>query len=84
MYQVLKNYRKITLSQPNMVVKVTFDGAEQESFSEQARLVRTEITFILRKNGGYRTSSLGGKSFLVVRLAGKLTDENLAILFSNV
>ena len=42
----------------------------QESFSEQERFVLAEITFILRKNGGYRTSSSGDKSFPVVKQAG--------------
>ena len=31
---------------------------------------RTEITFSLKRNGGYIHSSLGGRSVLVVRLAG--------------
>ena len=31
-----------------------------------------EIIFTLRKNGGYRTSGLGGRSFPVVRQAGWL------------
>ena len=46
-------------------------------FSEQERFMRTEITFTLRKNGGYRTNGLGGRSFPVVRQA----DENLRRCF---
>ena len=49
------------------------NSAEQESLSEQERFVRMEITFTLRKNGGYRTSSLDGRLFPV----GRLADENL-------
>ena len=37
--------------------------------------MRTEINFVLGKNGGYTPSSLGGRSFIVVRQA----DENLAL-----
>ena len=37
--------------------------------------VRTEINFVLGKNGDYIPSSLGGRSFIVVRQA----DENLAV-----
>ena len=47
------------------------DGTEQESFSEQERFVWMEITFTLRKHGGYRTSGLGSRSFPVVRQAGR-------------
>ena len=39
------------------------------------KFVRTEINFVQRKNGGYMPSSLGGRSFIVVRQA----DENLAV-----
>ena len=35
----------------------------------------TEIDFVLGNNGGYMPSSLGGRSFIVVRQA----DENLAV-----
>ena len=31
--------------------------------------MRTEINFVLGKNGGYMPSSLGGRSFIVVRQA---------------
>ena len=34
-----------------------------------------EINFVLGKNGGYMPSSLGGRSFIVVRQA----DKNLAV-----
>ena len=34
-----------------------------------------EINFVLGKNGGYMPSTLGGRSFIVVRQA----DENLAV-----
>ena len=34
-----------------------------------------EINFVLGKNGGYMPSSLGGRSFIVVRQA----DENIAV-----
>ena len=37
--------------------------------------VRTEIDFVMGKNGGYMPSSLGGRSFIVVRQA----DKNIAI-----
>ena len=37
--------------------------------------MRTEINFILGKNGGHRPSSLGGRLILVVRQA----DKNLAV-----
>ena len=64
---------------------------EQESFSEQERFMRTEITFtfslIMRKNGGYGTSGLSGKLFPVVRLAGRRKSRcltHLLICFSNV
>ena len=39
----------------------------KESISQQQRFDQTEITFSLRKNGGYICSSLGGRSVLVVR-----------------
>ena len=39
------------------------------------RFVQTEINFILGKNGGYMPSSLGSRSFIVVRQA----DENLVV-----
>ena len=67
-------HRKFALLQrkPSIVDESNQDGAEQESFSEQERFVRTEITFTLRKYGGYRTSSLGGRSFSVVWQAGWL------------
>ena len=42
----------------------------KESTSEQQRFDRTEITYSLRKNGGYICSNLGGRSVLVVRQAG--------------
>ena len=57
---------------PSIVDVNNHGGAEQESFSEQERFMQMEITFTLRKNGGYRTSGLGGKSFPVVRQAGWL------------
>ena len=37
---------------------LTAHGAEQESFLEQERFVQMEITFTLRKNGGYSMYSL--------------------------
>ena len=37
--------------------------------------MRTEIKFLLGKNGGYMLSSLGGRSIIMVRQA----DENLAV-----
>ena len=43
--------RKLTI-----VDEINHDGAEQESFLEQERFVRMEITFTLRKNGGYKAS----------------------------
>ena len=46
-------------------------GTVKESTSEQQRFDWTEITFYLRKNGGYIHSSLGGRSVLVVRQAGR-------------
>ena len=30
------------------------------------RFVRTDINFVLEKNGGYRPSSLGGRSIVVI------------------
>ena len=42
---------------------------------KKQRFVRTEINFVLGKNGGYMPSSLGGRPFVVVRQA----DENLAV-----
>ena len=39
---------------------------------EQEMFVQTEITFTLRKNGGYRTSGLDSRPFPMVRLAGWL------------
>ena len=53
-------------------VKSKHHGAVKELTSEQQRFDRTEITFSLRKNGGYMRSSLGGRSILVVRLSGWL------------
>ena len=53
-------------------MKVIIFGAEKESFSEQERFVWMEITFTLRKNGRYRAIRLGGRSFPVVKLAGRL------------
>ena len=52
-------------------------GAAKESTSEQQRFDYTEITFSLRKNGGYIHSSLGGRSVLVVRQAGWQTKISL-------
>ena len=37
---------------------------------KQERFVRTEINFVLGKNGGYMPSSLGGRSIVVGRQAG--------------
>ena len=37
---------------------------------KQERFVRTEIKFVLGKNGGYMPSSLGGRSIVVGRQAG--------------
>ena len=45
-------------------------GTVQELTSEQQRFSRTEITFLLKMNGGYIRSGLGSRSVLVVRLAG--------------
>ena len=36
-----------------------------------ARFVRTEINFVLGKNGGHTPSSLGGRSIVVIRQAGR-------------
>ena len=44
-------------------------GTEQESLLEQERLEQIEITFTLRKNGGYIHSRLGSRLFPVVRLS---------------
>ena len=41
--------------------------AEKECTLEQQRFDQTEITFSIRKNGGYIRSGLGGRSVLVVR-----------------
>ena len=38
---------------------------------KQERFVRTEINFVLGKNGGYMPSSLGGRSIVVSRQAGR-------------
>ena len=62
-----------------LVVKSNHDEAEQESFSEQQRFVRMEIAFTLRKNGGYKTSVLGGRLFPVVRQADRQADENFIV-----
>ena len=56
---------------PNIADESNHDDTEQESFSEQERFVWTEITFTLRKNGGYRTGSCGSRLFPVVRLASR-------------
>ena len=39
--------------------------------------MQTEIIFNLRKNGGYRINGLGGRSFPVVRHAGRLMEISL-------
>ena len=52
-------------------------GAVKELTSEHQRFDRTEILFYLRKNGGYIHNSLGGRSVLVVRQAGRSADKNL-------
>ena len=54
-------------------------GTVKELTLEHQRLDRTEILFSLRKNGGYIHSSLGGRSILVVRQAGRPGDENLVV-----
>ena len=56
---------------PSIVDESNHNGTEKELFSKQERFVRMEITFTLRKNGGYRASSLGGRLFPVVRQAGR-------------
>ena len=43
--------------------------------TETGKFVRTEINFILGKNGGCMPSSLGGRLIVMVRQAGK----NLAV-----
>ena len=55
----------------NEALKIRHDGTEQESLSEQKRFVLTEMTFTLRKNGGYMPSCLGGRLFTVERLTGQ-------------
>ena len=55
------------------------DGAEYESFSEQERFMHMEITFLLRKIGGYKASGLGGRPFPVVRLVGWQANKNLIV-----
>ena len=46
-------------------------GAVKELTLEHQRFDQTEIFFPLRKNGGYIRSSLGSRSVLVVRQAGR-------------
>ena len=54
---------------PSIVDESNRNGTKQEMFSEQESFVQTEIIFTLRKNGGYRTSCLGGRLHPVVRQA---------------
>ena len=57
-----KKPSKFTLLQrrkPNIVDESNHNGAEQESLLKQERFVQMEITFTLRKNGGYMPSDLG-------------------------
>ena len=46
---------------------------EQELLLVQEKFKRMEVIFTLRRNEGYMSSSFGGRSFPVIRLA----DENL-------
>ena len=48
-------------------------GVERDLLSVQERFEWMEITIILRKNGGYMPSGLGGRLFPVIRLAGRQT-----------
>ena len=62
----MKKFAHLQRRKPSIVDESNHDGAEQESFSEKERLVWMEITFTLRKNGG--------RSFPVVRQAGRLAN----------
>ena len=41
--------------------------------------MRTEINFLVQKNGDHRPSSLGGRSIAAARHAGSQTDKMLAV-----
>ena len=68
-----KKPSKVQRKKPSIVDESNRNGAEQEPLLEQERFIRTEITFTLRKNGGYIPSGLGGRSFPIDRS----TDKNL-------
>ena len=61
---------------PNLPNESNHDGTKQDMW-EQERFVQTEITLTLRKNGSYMPSSLGGKSFPMVKQAGRQTKISL-------
>ena len=46
-----KKPSKVCRRKPSIIDESNYDGAEQESYSEKERFVRTKITFSLRKNG---------------------------------
>ena len=60
----MKKFAHLRKRKPGIVDESNHDGSEQESFSEQEKFMRTEITFTLRKNGGYRTSGWAVNHFL--------------------
>ena len=73
MLNTIRNHQKFVLlrrRRPSIVDESNHNGTEQKSFLEHT-IVQTEIIFTLRKDGGYRTSGLGGRSFPVVRQAGR-------------
>ena len=76
-FHLCEEFALLRRRKPSIVDESNHNGAEKESFLEQERFVWTEITFTLRKNGGYRTSHLGGRSFPVVRVASRLTKISL-------
>ena len=47
------------------------DGVEQESFSEQGKVHVDRNNLSLRNIRGYKISDFGGRSFPLVRLAGR-------------
>ena len=46
--------------------QLTEDESKRHKNNKGSYAVRTEINFVLRKNGGHRPSNLGGRSIVVV------------------
>ena len=56
---------------------------DESKCHKRERFVQTEINFVLGKNGGHTPSSLGGRSFAVVRQASRQKPCSLSFFFDS-